>query len=88
MERRWGRAAFRARKGDQGEVAGFGGPRPTDKKDGQERTVRQIVVTNFRIQEGEGPPRGRLIRGDPAPAGSPRPAPARGPARPSFGAWE
>jgi hypothetical protein len=31
-------------------VRGFGGPRPTDKKHSQEKTVRQIVVTNFRIR--------------------------------------
>jgi len=47
----WEGLAFRARKGDQVEVTGYFEFRTyTDKRDGQEKTVRQIVVTNFRIR--------------------------------------
>ncbi|MBW8879031.1 MAG: single-stranded DNA-binding protein, partial [Acidobacteria bacterium] len=48
----WDGLAFRARKGDQVEVTGYFEFRTyTDKKDGQDKTVRQIVVTNFRIRK-------------------------------------
>ena len=50
----WDGLAFRARKGDQVEVTGYFEFRTyTDKKDGQEKTVRQIVVTNFRIRKAK-----------------------------------
>ncbi len=48
----WDGFALRSRKGDQVEVNGYFEFRTyTDKRSGQEKTIRQLVVTNFRIRK-------------------------------------
>jgi hypothetical protein len=83
--RRWGGPPFRARKGGQVVVRGFGGPRPTDKKGQPGKTIRQLVVRAFRIRKRRSGTRPTDRVGGPTSAGSPGLAPARGPARPHLG---